>query len=789
MTKATTKLPRPRSRSRAATTKPRTKIWIIPTRKQVPEHQEPDIGDMEFFYWFLHQNQEATWQILPESENCTVKPKTLHGTLIDVERELIDANLEGAGIFICPNTVKGERASKNVTKVNVLFIDADGTMSFNKIKKLEPDLVIETSPGKFHVYWWVSDVKLDEFKMMQQALAKKFGTDKSVCDLARIMRVPGTLNHKYEDTRWLAQRVYLNGKAKRVRARRLLERLGVTIADRNTETVATLDDALDDVPAAADRATGKHDPVEIASALQAIAPSDERDIWLNVGMALHSEMPGKAGQNLWMEWSKQSRKYDADDQLETWNSFKSKGTGRVTIRSLFKMAKEHGWKAPPRKSKFPTTAFGLVDYFAARIAKRLCFVPETGSWYYFDQPIWIADEAKVHQHARRTLESLLERARAADDKDAVQLFSTRATVQGIKSLLNDAATIPLVNVKLADFDQKAHLLAVANGVVNLKTGGFRLGRPKDRLMIKAPAVFDENAKCPLFVKFVKFITKGRPDYIRYLQRALGYSLWGHTNMQQFFVVCGESGNGKGTLFHSMKEVLGPFVTIVAPNLLSKAYSGNPNAPQPAIMALRRARMFQCTESGDGDKFDTAFIKQISGSDMLTGRALQGDQVQFSPVGKLWLSTNTLPEVAQQDEAMWRRMRILPFDAKIKNRDGDVEKRMYLEAPGILNWLICGAVKAGKSKGLPACEAVKKATRAARRNCDSVALWLGARCTTRKDSKVQASDAFASYVKFCRQQSIHALGNQKFVKALVAKNIRHVRTSAFNAYEGIELKGE
>lgn len=60
---------------------------------------------------------------------------------------------------------------------------------------------------------------------------------------------------------------------------------------------------------------------------------------------------------------------------------------------------------------------------------------------------------------------------------------------------------------------------------------------------------------------------------------------------------------------------------------------------------------------------------------------------------------------------------------------------------------------------------------------------------RKDSKVQASEAFASYVEFCRQQSIRALGNQKFFKGLMAKNIRLVRTSAFNAYKGIQLKPE
>ena len=128
------------------------------------------------------------------------------------------------------------------------------------------------------------------------------------------------------------------------------------------------------------------------------------------------------------------------------------------------------------------------------------------------------------------------------------------------------------------FDANPALFAVSNGVIDLKSGNFREGEPGDYLSRQATATYDPAAACPRFMEFLNFITCGDREYAAYLQRALGYTLFGHAGEQVLFIVIGRSGNGKGTLFRLIAKVLGPYVTAVAPNLLSKAYSGKSQQP-------------------------------------------------------------------------------------------------------------------------------------------------------------------------------------------------------------------
>jgi hypothetical protein len=107
--------------------------------------------------------------------------------------------------------------------------------------------------------------------------------------------------------------------------------------------------------AAVDAAKAKREPVKadggaalrgsledagcFADALRAI-PSDGRDIWLRVGMALKSEL-GDAGFAPWCSWAKSSEKWNEADSERVWRSIKPEGG--ITIGTLFDLAQGHGW--------------------------------------------------------------------------------------------------------------------------------------------------------------------------------------------------------------------------------------------------------------------------------------------------------------------------------------------------------------------------------------------------------------------------------------------------------------
>jgi hypothetical protein len=130
--------------------------------------------------------------------------RTLHGTLDQLLPEMTRLNLHGAGVFYLPQELQPGTARKsgNVARVRALFADCDdpGRRSLVEAeisrRGLVPSFVVETSPGKYHYYWLTSDCPLDAFKPMQRALATALNTDPTVCDLPRVMRLPGFIHRK-----------------------------------------------------------------------------------------------------------------------------------------------------------------------------------------------------------------------------------------------------------------------------------------------------------------------------------------------------------------------------------------------------------------------------------------------------------------------------------------------------------------------------------------------------------------------------------------------------------------
>ena len=107
-------------------------------------------------------------------------------------------NGEGAGIFFCVNETDGKgRTSENVIKVRAVYADMDGA-PLDKALEYNPSLVVESSLGRFHCYWFVKDVPLEAFKTLQQNIIRVLNSDKSVHDLPRVLRVPGYMHLKYE---------------------------------------------------------------------------------------------------------------------------------------------------------------------------------------------------------------------------------------------------------------------------------------------------------------------------------------------------------------------------------------------------------------------------------------------------------------------------------------------------------------------------------------------------------------------------------------------------------------
>jgi RepB DNA-primase from phage plasmid/Primase C terminal 2 (PriCT-2) len=127
--------------------------------------------------------------------------RVMHGSLEKCAARLVKLNRQGAGVFVCINqtTLCDRRIRENIVRVRAIFADLDGApLDPVLAHHIKPHIIVETSPRKFHRYWLVVGLPLDEFFSVQKALAEKFGGDPSVCDLPRIMRLPGFHHRKRE---------------------------------------------------------------------------------------------------------------------------------------------------------------------------------------------------------------------------------------------------------------------------------------------------------------------------------------------------------------------------------------------------------------------------------------------------------------------------------------------------------------------------------------------------------------------------------------------------------------
>jgi P4 family phage/plasmid primase-like protien len=732
---------------------------------------KPVPKEMMAFKQFLHGKEPVCWQSFQKLPDGTANGKLLYGNFSPtIRKQLVAENDAGRniGMLIQKSGGKG-RKKEDIVAVFWLFADLDGknwTVKKLSVLPIPPDLIIQTSPNKYHVYWRIKGCSLEQYQSVMKALAELLGGDPVVCDLVRVMRVPGTINLKYE-TPFLAKILYKNADVKPVFINSFIEKMGLVV---NVTKAAKGNDVVSQ-SAPPDELMLAH----VKEALEYVC-ADDRDIWRRVGMAIHSWNQSNLAYTLWTEWSKSSEKFDETEQSKTWSKFKP--GGGVNIETLFWLARAARFAA---EGDFDEMS--LADLFASTYKERLGYDRENRVWIGYENIIWKQDAQAPLRLVRKMIQEL-----SADAANANSIKRFRSA-GAMRSIVNQAELDDELNISSNQFDTNPNLLAVLNGVVDLSAGTFRTATPSDMLLRQAGVVFDETATCPVWEKFMEEVTCGDSELLEFIRRGLGYTLFGHADLQIFFMLVGLGSNGKGVLMRTLKKLLGKYAENVAPNLLISAYDGSANAATPALAKLAGARLAICTELPTRRRFDEAFIKNFSGGDELTVRNTYGAVFTYKPVGVLWLSTNEVPEIDAANKAMWRRIVPIPFNATFSGKDVDpkLEDKLALEFSGILNWLLEGA-QSFHAQGLGSCSAVKELKLNLRKDADSLLAWTTECCVSSPKAETPAREAYDNYKAFMRTTDRKALGQPAFRAGLTHKGFEHKRNAKHNLYAGFRLRG-
>ena len=336
-----------------------------------------------------------------------------------------------------------------------------------------------------------------------------------------------------------------------------------------------------------------------------------------------------------------------------------------------------------------------------------------------------------------------------------KILGTRTTV-GKKSFANGvegfAQRDPEVAVTIDNWDRDEWLLGTPSGTVDLKTGKLRPAKQEDGIT-KATSVAPANTGCPLWLKFLNETTGDDQELIRFLQHWLGYCLTGSIREHAFIFVYGDGGNGKSVFLETVTYILGEYATTAA----METFTASKSERHPTDLAmLRGARLVTASETEEGRAWAEAKIKAMTGGDRVSARFMRQDFFQYNPSFKLTVIGNYKPVVRNVDDAMRRRINLIPFVRKPEKVNKSLKEELKAEAPGILQWMIEGCL-AWQTNGLVRPPIVEAATEAYFADQDLFTQWIEECCEVRMgDLNLwgRSADLFESWAKFCE-----ALGEQ------------------------------
>ncbi len=305
-----------------------------------------------------------------------------------------------------------------------------------------------------------------------------------------------------------------------------------------------------------------------------------------------------------------------------------------------------------------------------------------------------------------------------------------------------------------DWDADLWALNTPGGVVDLRTGKIT-PHSREHRMTKATSVAPGGA-CPTWMKFLDRATGGDKDLQSFLKRMCGYSLTGEVREHALFFVYGTGGNGKGTFLNTITSIMGDYQKVSGAEVFTES---NNDRHTTELARLQGARLVTAQETEEGKRWAESRIKILTGGDPITARYMRQDDFTYMPQFKLVIVGNHKPSFRSVDEAIRRRLHLIPFTAVIPKEEKDplLAAKLKAESAGILSWMIEGCVEWEKM-GLNPPAIVKEKTEEYLGAEDSLQLWLD-ECCEIGIGFTKSATLFASWSKWCDDAGEY-VGTQK-----------------------------
>lgn len=426
------------------------------------------------------------------------------------------------------------------------------------------------------------------------------------------------------------------------------------------------------------------------------------------------------------------------------------------------------------------TEDALALAFTRRFHRDWRYVAAWGRWLVWDGHRWRTEDTLA---ATDLIRSVCRHAAVhADNPKVAAKLASSGTVGGVERLARadrrHAATT-------AEWDADPWLLNTPGGVVDLKNGRQRAHDRADRMTKITTAT--AGGDCPTWRQFLLEVTGGDTALQDYLQRMGGYALTGSTREHALFFLYGTGANGKSVFVNTLATILGDYAT----NAPMDTFMETRTDRHPTDMAgLRGARFVAAIETEQGRRWAESKVKNLTGGDKISARFMRQDFFEFFPQFKLVVAGNHKPAIRNIDEAMKRRLHLIPFTITVppERRDKHLQQKLLAERNGILAWAVQGCLEWQRLGRLDPPPQVVEATEEYFEAEDALGRWIDERCLREPNAKALTAELFTDWKQWADSAGEFIGSQKRFADLLLTRGIEKWRnTTGLRGFRGLGLK--
>lgn len=446
---------------------------------------------------------------------------------------------------------------------------------------------------------------------------------------------------------------------------------------------------------------------------------------------------------------------------------------------------------------------GDAELFVEKFRKKYvfdCSEGGNGEFYVWNGTYWQIDHERQRYKDMEEIARLYEWASLQSvEKNLQDLLIKRAS--SLRSSRRCTSVFVFVASDIpfkGEWDVCPNMLPCKNGLVDLSTGEIFSHNPDRFIRRVCPTNYDPLIKSDRFNKFLDDITCGNNELNQFLSRCFGAALLGDAKEEKVFYLYGEQGrNGKGTLLQAIERALGKIAhTFPSEMLLQQRNPPSSSSPSPELANLQGVRIAIFSEINKGRKIDAAKVKNLSGRDTIPCRRLYSNvDLSIKPTHTMFIQTNYKPEAPSDDQALWTRNYLIPFNAHFVENpqasnerliDPQLKEKLFKSPESVLSWLVEGCKKY-QIQGLNIPQVVIDETENYRKENDGIGQFIEEKCVEGKEFSCEPSKIRDEIQKYCRDSGFNVPNEREIKSYLTNRCGEQERTGARRWWRGISIK--